>query len=75
MLNCSICYGVKFFNWIEYHDHYEEHHRGNVWQTDDDFKAIRLKAIATPLNVTGRIKKQIVDDVEENTWLREYLIY
>ena len=67
MLNCIYCYQVKFANWIEYHDHYVEHHGGSVQIHGESTGAeIRAKAWATLLNVSGRSKRQIVEDIERD---------
>jgi hypothetical protein len=74
MPTCHLCFNLKFKNWIDYHDHYQEHHLNNTWRVDSHFNIVRRKAIATSLNVSGRTKKQIVDDCEANTWLKEYIV-
>ena len=61
---CHLCYNTTFKDWIEFHDHYQEHHAGNLKDDKGTAEAIRAKAIATPKNASGRSKAKIVEDVE-----------
>lgn len=63
---CHLCWNLRFPTYLEFHAHYEEHHVGNLKDAHTDVQAeIRRRAIATPKNVSGRTKAQIVAALEE----------
>jgi hypothetical protein len=70
---CPYCYNMKFINWIVYHDHFVEHHKHSTFGAVLEEDEIRKKAFATPFNISGRTKKEIVEFCEEN-YLKEYII-
>lgn len=62
---CHICFQTRFANWVEFHDHYVEHHAGNLKDEKTNIAAqIRSKAIATALNISKRSKLEIVNSIE-----------
>lgn len=64
MITCHICYQTHFANWVDYDNHYTASHAENSKYVPDLAKAIRAKALATPLNVTGLSKRAIVEAIE-----------
>lgn len=74
MPTCPLCYKLKFKTWIEFHDHYASEHHLNLTDIDNKLGAeIRRRAIAEPLNVSGRTRHEIVSNAEA-TWLASSIL-
>lgn len=70
---CHLCYQMRFKDWIDYHQHYEDVHKESMKYSETHERAIRQKAVATPRK-GFRTKDDIVKWAETETWLKDYII-